>query len=162
MKINQLNALSPIDGRYFKITFKLSKYFSEKALMNTWIWPQLYSIMICRYILQHNRNILQNIKPVKSLWSLVMVLLSISEINTLLKCSSVHSLWYSVWLLTQVSKKGCMNWTSAFLTRPVHSKHCSASPEFTKFAVILLCILHFSQVILPLILQSRQQNSKIQ
>jgi len=31
MKINSLNAISPIDGRYRKKTESLSKYFSEKS-----------------------------------------------------------------------------------------------------------------------------------
>ena len=33
MKINTLNAISPIDGRYRKKTESLSKYFSEESLI---------------------------------------------------------------------------------------------------------------------------------
>ena len=33
MKINSLNAISPIDGRYRKKTESLSKYFSEESLI---------------------------------------------------------------------------------------------------------------------------------
>ena len=31
--VNSLNSISPIDGRYQNKTIKLSKYFSEKALI---------------------------------------------------------------------------------------------------------------------------------
>ena len=48
MKIYQINAISPIDGRYRKTTESLSYYFSEAALINYRVFVEIeYFIALC-------------------------------------------------------------------------------------------------------------------
>src|SRR5215207_1127852 len=48
MDINSLNAISPIDGRYWKQSEELSAYFSEEALMKYRLLVEVeYFIALC-------------------------------------------------------------------------------------------------------------------
>ena len=49
MKLNNLEAISPVDGRYFYKTEKLKKYFSEKALIYYRLKVEIeYFIALCK------------------------------------------------------------------------------------------------------------------
>ena len=57
MKINTLNAISPIDGRYRKKTESLSKYFSEKSLIQYRLKIEIeYFIALCKIPLPELKN----------------------------------------------------------------------------------------------------------
>jgi adenylosuccinate lyase len=48
MKLSSLNAISPIDGRYRKVTEKLANYFSEGALIKYRVMVEVeYFIALC-------------------------------------------------------------------------------------------------------------------
>ena len=48
MNLNPLNAITPIDGRYFKKTSTLQKYFSEAALIKYRVQVEIeYFIALC-------------------------------------------------------------------------------------------------------------------
>ena len=66
MKINSLNAISPIDGRYRKKTESLSKYFSEESLIKYRLKIEIeYFIALCKIPLPELKNF--NSKFFKSL-----------------------------------------------------------------------------------------------
>ena len=49
MSDNSLNAISPIDGRYYLKTKKLKKYFSESALIRYRVKVEIeYFIALCK------------------------------------------------------------------------------------------------------------------
>jgi len=57
MKINSLNAISPIDGRYRKKTESLSKYFSEESLIKYRLKIEIeYFIALCKIPLPELKN----------------------------------------------------------------------------------------------------------
>jgi adenylosuccinate lyase len=48
MNLSELSALSPIDGRYRKVTYKLAPYFSEYGLIKYRVWVEIeYFIALC-------------------------------------------------------------------------------------------------------------------
>ncbi|MDX2439853.1 MAG: hypothetical protein QNK40_04820, partial [Desulfobacterales bacterium] len=48
MDISSLKAISPVDGRYQKVTGKLSAYFSESALIKYRVFVEIeYFIALC-------------------------------------------------------------------------------------------------------------------
>ena len=48
MSLNSLNAISPIDGRYRRVTAELGEYFSEKALIKYRVLVEIeYFIALC-------------------------------------------------------------------------------------------------------------------
>ncbi|WP_333693787.1 adenylosuccinate lyase [Flavobacterium sp.] len=56
--INELNAISPIDGRYRNKTQSLSPYFSEEALIRYRVWIEIeYFIALCQIPLPQLKNI---------------------------------------------------------------------------------------------------------
>jgi len=56
--LNELNAVSPIDGRYRSKTISLSKYFSEEALIKYRVLVEVeYFIALCEIPLQQLNNI---------------------------------------------------------------------------------------------------------
>ena len=62
MKINSLNAISPIDGRYRKKTESLSKYFSEESLIKYRLKIEIeYFIALCKIPLPELENFNSNI-----------------------------------------------------------------------------------------------------
>ena len=49
MNLNELSAISPIDGRYRKTTKTLAPYFSEYGLIKFRVWVEIeYFIALCR------------------------------------------------------------------------------------------------------------------
>ena len=44
MKLTELNAISPVDGRYRKVTENLSWYFSEGALINYRVFVEILGV----------------------------------------------------------------------------------------------------------------------
>ena len=65
-----LNAISPIDGRYYNKTKKLKKYFSEEALIKYRIQVEVeYFLALCNSsIIQLNHFPIQKQKDLKSLY----------------------------------------------------------------------------------------------
>jgi len=58
MKLSPLNAVSPVDGRYRKVTEVLADYFSEKALIRYRIQVEVeYFISLCNIPLSQLKNI---------------------------------------------------------------------------------------------------------
>ena len=58
MEINNLNAISPVDGKYWDKTKELSKYFSEYALIRSRVLVEVeYFISLCNLKLQQLRDI---------------------------------------------------------------------------------------------------------
>lgn len=56
--LNELNAISPIDGRYRSKTISLSKYFSEEALIKYRVLVEIeYFIALCKIPLPQLKNI---------------------------------------------------------------------------------------------------------
>jgi adenylosuccinate lyase len=56
--LNELNAISPIDGRYRNKTQSLSPYFSEEALIRYRVWIEIeYFIALCQIPLPQLKNI---------------------------------------------------------------------------------------------------------
>ena len=56
--LNELNAISPIDGRYRSKTVLLSNYFSEKALIKYRVWVEIeYFISLCKIPLPQLQNV---------------------------------------------------------------------------------------------------------
>jgi adenylosuccinate lyase len=78
--LNELNAVSPIDGRYRSKTSSLSKYFSEEALIKYRVWVEIeYFIALCEIplpqlaavnptIFESLRNIYRNFNTQDALW----------------------------------------------------------------------------------------------
>ena len=57
MKLTQLTAISPIDGRYGKTTEQLSDYFSEYALIKYRVRVEVeYFIALCEFPLPQLKN----------------------------------------------------------------------------------------------------------
>ena len=62
MKLSSLNAISPIDGRYRKVTEKLANYFSEGALIKYRVMVEVeYFIALCNLPLPQLADIDKNI-----------------------------------------------------------------------------------------------------
>ena len=58
MELNSLNAISPIDGRYFKVCEPLANYFSEEALIKYRIKVEVeYFIALCELPLPQLKNV---------------------------------------------------------------------------------------------------------
>ena len=71
MKLNSLNAISPIDGRYRKKTESLSKYFSEEALIKYRLKIEIeYFIALCQIPLPELKTF--NLKLFKDLRNIYM------------------------------------------------------------------------------------------
>ena len=69
MKINSLNAISPIDGRYRKKTESLSKYFSEESLIKYRLKIEIeYFIALCKIpipeLKDFNEKIFKNLRDI--------------------------------------------------------------------------------------------------
>ena len=69
MKINSLNAISPIDGRYRKKTESLSKYFSEESLIKYRLKIEIeYFIALCKIPLpelkKFNKKFFKNLRDI--------------------------------------------------------------------------------------------------
>ncbi len=69
MKINSLNAISPIDGRYRKKTESLSKYFSEESLIKYRLKIEIeYFIALCKIPLpelkKFNSKLFKNLRNI--------------------------------------------------------------------------------------------------
>ena len=61
-KLNELNAVSPIDGRYRSKTVSLSKYFSEEALIKYRVLVEIeYFIALCEIPLPQLKNVNPNL-----------------------------------------------------------------------------------------------------
>ena len=61
-KLNELNAVSPIDGRYRSKTVSLSKYFSEEALIKYRVLIEIeYFIALCEIPLPQLKNVNPNL-----------------------------------------------------------------------------------------------------
>ncbi len=61
MQLNQLTAISPIDGRYFEATESLGLYFSEQALMRYRILVEVeYFIALCELPLEQLKSFPKN------------------------------------------------------------------------------------------------------
>ncbi|MDY5969530.1 MAG: adenylosuccinate lyase [Bacteroidales bacterium] len=61
MKLNALNAVSPIDGRYRNKTEKLADYFSEQALIKYRVHVEIeYFIALCKLPLPQLTDVLRN------------------------------------------------------------------------------------------------------
>ena len=65
MNLNILTAVSPIDGRYRRVTKDLAHYYSEYALIKYRVEVEIeYFIALCEYkVPQLSELILQNSKP---------------------------------------------------------------------------------------------------
>jgi adenylosuccinate lyase len=64
MSLNALSAVSPIDGRYHKVTSTLSKYFSEAALIKYRVMVEVeYFIALCEQPLPQLTNFDKNLYP---------------------------------------------------------------------------------------------------
>jgi len=62
MKLSSLNAISPVDGRYRKVTEKLADYFSEGALIKYRVMVEVeYFIALCNLPLPQLADINENI-----------------------------------------------------------------------------------------------------
>ena len=62
MQLNELNAVSPIDGRYRNKTKSLSKYFSEEALIKYRVLVEIeYFIALCQIPLPQLKNVNPNV-----------------------------------------------------------------------------------------------------
>ena len=71
MKLNSLNAISPIDGRYRKKTESLSKYFSEESLIKYRLKIEIeYFIALCQIPLPELKTF--NLKLFKDLRNIYM------------------------------------------------------------------------------------------
>ena len=58
MNTFNLSAISPIDGRYSKVTEDISKYFSEFALIRYRVYVEIeYFIALCEFKLPELKNI---------------------------------------------------------------------------------------------------------
>ena len=70
MNLNPLNAITPIDGRYFKTTSTLKKYFSEAALIKYRVQVEIeYFIALCNSSLkQLNHFPKNNFSDLRSLY----------------------------------------------------------------------------------------------
>ena len=61
MTLNPLNAVSPIDGRYRRVTENLGNYFSEEALIKYRVRVEIeYFIDLCKLPLPQLKNVPQN------------------------------------------------------------------------------------------------------
>ncbi len=57
MNLSTLNAISPVDGRYRRVTNELSKYFSEGALIKYRVFIEVeYFIALCNYNIPQLKN----------------------------------------------------------------------------------------------------------
>ena len=64
MTLNPLNAVSPIDGRYRRVTENLGNYFSEEALIKYRVRVEIeYFIDLCKLPLPQLKNVPHNIFP---------------------------------------------------------------------------------------------------
>lgn len=75
MKLTQLTAISPIDGRYGKTTELLSDYFSEYALIKYRVRVEVeYFIALCEFPLPQLKNtdktIVQSLRKIYSDFSI--------------------------------------------------------------------------------------------
>jgi adenylosuccinate lyase len=60
-QLTELNAVSPIDGRYRSKTISLSSYFSEEALIRYRVLVEIeYFIALCELPLPQFKNVKQN------------------------------------------------------------------------------------------------------
>jgi adenylosuccinate lyase len=58
MELNSLNAISPVDGRYFKVCEPLTNYFSEEALIKYRVKVEVeYFIALCELPLSQLKNV---------------------------------------------------------------------------------------------------------
>src|SRR5690606_28381157 len=61
MQLSELNAISPIDGRYRRVTKDLHKYFSEAALIRYRVCVEIqYFISLCKLPLPQLEGFSQN------------------------------------------------------------------------------------------------------
>jgi adenylosuccinate lyase len=66
MILNELNAVSPIDGRYRNKTASLSKYFSEEALIKYRVLVEVeYFIALCELPLPQLKGVQFGLKKQK-------------------------------------------------------------------------------------------------
>ncbi|MEY5042318.1 MAG: adenylosuccinate lyase, partial [Bacteroidota bacterium] len=64
MTLNPLNAVSPIDGRYRRVTENLGNYFSEEALIKYRVRVEIeYFIDLCKLPLPQLKNVPHKIFP---------------------------------------------------------------------------------------------------
>ena len=66
MELNQLTAISPVDGRYRRVTAKLGNYFSEQALIQYRVKVEVeYFIALCNFGIPQLADVSKSIFPPK-------------------------------------------------------------------------------------------------
>ena len=64
MELSQLTAISPVDGRYRRITHELSDYFSEFALIKYRVLVEIeYFIALCQHPLPQLQKVSKEVYP---------------------------------------------------------------------------------------------------